>query len=140
MKRRRPDDEKPDDVHREILEHLADNPPPRPRGPKRSPVPATEARSTPEPPPTPRLHLRKMRLEPALQQLDAFVRLHCQRGTPRVVVVVGKGLRSGSDGPVIGPAVRAWCTRRHDLVRDHHLAPASEGGDGALVLHLSKKS
>jgi len=137
MKRRRPDDQDPDDVHREMLEHLDQNPPPRrkPR-PKPKPRPTPPAEMAAEPPPVPRLMLRKMRLEPALERLDAFVRLHHHRMTPKVVVVVGKGLRSGSEGPVIGPAVRAWCDRHGSLVRDFHVAPPSEGGDGAIVIHL----
>ena len=133
---RDPDDE----VHRAMLEHLERNPPPAPKArspespPPRSAKPATKPVT---PPPSPRLMLRKMRLEPAMDRLEAFVREHRHRRTERVVVVVGRGLRSGEDGPVLAPAVRAWCDRRRDLVRDHHLAAPSEGGDGALVLYLN---
>lgn len=122
-----------------MLEHLDRNPPPKPRA-KKAPRPAApkppEAHRPPAEPP--RLMLRKMRLEPALQRLEAFLRAERHRGTPKVVVVVGKGLRSGSEGPVIGPAVRQWCDRHPALVRDVHAAPPSQGGDGALVLHLTK--
>jgi DNA-nicking Smr family endonuclease len=80
--------------------------------------------------------LRKMRREPALERLSTFVRHHRHVGTPRVVIVVGRGRQSGDGGPVIGPAVRQWCDRHPDLVLDVHVAPPSQGGDGALVLHL----
>jgi len=139
MRRQRDDDDDSDPIHREILEHLDQNPPPRDREPTPAAPIAKKSKSGPAPPPPvepPRLMLRKMRREPALERLSTFVRYHRHRGTPRVVVVVGRGRRSGEQGPVIGPAVRKWCDQHPDLVPDIHVAPPSQGGDGALVLHL----
>ena len=62
-KRRRSPDPDPDSVHREMLEHLDRNPPPR-----RAPAPAPEP--VPEPAARPRLMLRKLRLVTALHRLE----------------------------------------------------------------------
>jgi|ABPV01.1.fsa_nt_gi hypothetical protein len=140
MRRRRDDHDGPDPIHREILEHLDRNPPPRDREPAPAPRPARKSKpeaATHRPAEPPRLMLRKMRRELALERLSTFVRYHRHRATPRVVVVVGRGRHSGDGGPVIGPAVRQWCDRHPDLVHDVHVAPPSQGGDGALVLHLA---
>ena len=140
MSRRRPIDDDSDDVHRAMLEHLARNPPPRRPAARAKPVrKRTEpAPKIPAPPAEiPRLMLRKMRVDPALDRLASFVRTHHHRRTPKVVVVVGKGRGSGIEGPVLGPAVRAWCDRNPSLVRDLYVAPPSLGGDGALVLQLA---
>ena len=137
MTRRRQPGPDPDDIHREMLDHLADHPPPRPKrpAPEAKTKPATEAPKTTAI--VPRLMLRKMRLEPALASLDAFVRQQVHRRTPKVIVVVGRGLRSGAEGPVIGPAVRRWCDDHPELVRGVRVGLPSEGGEGVLVLDLA---
>jgi DNA-nicking Smr family endonuclease len=141
--KRRPKSPPADEVHRAMLEHLASHPPPKrksvgaePARPKRRA--RTEHRTpTPEMPARPRLMLRMLRLTPALEKLDAFVRHHRARGTSEIVVVVGRGKRSGEQGPVIGPAVRRWCDEHPALVADWSVAPPSEGGEGALLIRLA---
>ena len=126
-----------------MLEHLARNPPP-PDAKKPAPTAKTALRRkrsaptpAPAPPARPRLMLRLMRLVAALEKLEQFVRHHRAAGTAEIVVVVGKGHRSGESGPVIGPAVRTWCDEHRALVAAYHTAPPSEGGEGALVLRLA---
>ena len=144
MKRRPPRESSPDpdDIHRQMLEHLETNPPPRRRSAGSKPAAQRQRRSTrsrpapPKPVRRPRLMLRKLRLEQALLSLARFVEDHCHRGTEEIVVVVGKGRASGQEGPVIGPAVRRWCDEHPQRVTDWRVAPPSEGGDGALVLRL----
>jgi len=80
--------------------------------------------------------LRQLRLVTALHRLETFVAQSRLKGELEVLVVVGRGLRSGSEGPVISPAVQEWCDEHGDLVLTWDFAPADEGGSGALVLHL----
>jgi dsDNA-specific endonuclease/ATPase MutS2 len=128
-KRRKSQPPNPDSVHREILEHLAGNPPPRP-APK--PVPEPE----PEPAPRPRLMLRQLRLVTALHRLETFLVQERKKGTAEVIVVVGRGHQSGPDGPVISPAVQEWCDEHPEFVKSWGFAPADEGGGGALLVRL----
>ena len=128
-KRRKNPRPSPDSVHREMLEHLAENPPPRP---KPKPEPAPE----PEPAPRPRLMLRQLRLVTAVHRLETFVAQERKKGTAEVIVVVGRGHSSGPEGPVISPAVQEWCDQHPDLVKSWNFAPADEGGSGALVVRL----
>jgi dsDNA-specific endonuclease/ATPase MutS2 len=128
-KRRKPTDPPPEEVHREMLEYLSENPPPRP---KKRPAPKPK----PKPAPRPSLMLRKLRLVTALHRLETFVTQQRLKGTPEVLVVVGRGHRSGEGGPVISPAVQEWCDGHPALIRRWDFAPADEGGGGALVLWL----
>lgn len=138
--RRRDRDPDPEEIHRRMLEHLEAHPPPhRPaeKSPERRPSSRTDPPTRPsDPPPRPRLMLRRLRVEEALRRLEAFLRFHVERGTPEVVVVVGRGQRSGETGPVLGPAVRDHCRKHPKWVRDLRVAPPSEGGEGALILVL----
>ena len=128
-------------IHQRMLEHLRRNPPPPDPDPDPAPPAATHRRPAPKTPPPspparPRLMLRRLRLAVALTSLESFVRLHRQQRTREIVVVVGRGRRSGEEGPVIGPAVRRWCQAHPAWVEDWRVAPPSEGGAGALVLTL----
>ena len=131
-KRRKPTDPAPETVHREMLEHLSEHPPPRPE--KRR---ATSPEPKPGPAPRPSLMLRKLRLVTALHRLETFIVGQRHKGTPEVMVVVGRGHRSGEGGPVISPAVQEWCDGHPALVRRWDFAPANEGGGGALILWLN---
>jgi len=113
MSRRKPDN---DPIHDEMLRHLEDHPPPRRRPEQPAPPPPARPASAPQPQTPPHLNLRRMRLDPALDQLARFVTQHQRRGTPEVLVVVGKGHGSSGGEPVIAPAARAWLDRRSDLV------------------------
>ena len=130
-KRRKSTDRVPEEVHREMLEHLSEHPPPRPK--KRPPA---RPKQSPGPAPRPSLMLRKLRLVTAMHRLETFITQHRHQGTAEVLVVVGRGHRSGDGGPVISPAVQEWCDRHPALVRSWDFAPANEGGGGALVLKL----
>jgi DNA-nicking Smr family endonuclease len=130
-KRRKPTDPAPEEVHREMLEHLTENPPPRQK--KRS-NPTREPKQ--EPAPRPSLMLRKLRLVTALHRLETFVTQQRLKGTPEVLVVVGRGHQSGEGGPVISPAVQEWCDGHTALIRRWDFAPPDEGGGGALILWL----
>jgi len=132
-KRRKPADPAPEEVHQEMLEHLSEHPPPRPK--KR---PDGKPKTKPEPAPRPSLMLRKLRLVTALHQLETFVTQQCLKGTPEVLVVVGRGHRSGEGGPVISPAVQEWCDGHTELIRRWDFAPSDEGGGGALILWLKQ--
>ena len=130
----------PDTVHREMLEHLEENPPPpaaaKSSGPPKK-APAKRAGSRPSSPPSrPRVMLRHLGRDLALSRREAFLALHRHQGHLEVVVVVGRGRGSGPEGPVLGPAVREFCRRRTDLVAKVEAATGREGGDGALVLRL----
>jgi len=59
-------------------------------------------------------------------------RLQCVR------VIHGKGLRSGSRGPVLRPHVRRWL-RQWDEVLAFAPAPARDGGSGALHVLLQRR-
>ena len=133
-KRRKPADPAADQVHREMLDHLAENPPPR-----RKKQAASAPKKKPEPAPRPSLMLRKLRLVTALHRLETFVAQQRLKGTPELLVVVGRGHQSGEGGPVISPAVQEWCDGHPELIRRWDFAPADEGGGGALVLWLVPK-
>lgn len=128
-KRRKTPGPNPDSVHREMLDHLEQNPPPKPR-PKPPPAP------DPVPPERPRLMLRQLRLVTAMHRLETFIAQARQKGLPEVVVVVGRGHSSGADGPVISPAVQEWCDEHPEVVKSWGFAPPDEGGGGALVVRL----
>jgi dsDNA-specific endonuclease/ATPase MutS2 len=130
-KRRKPLDPDPETIHREMLEYLDRNPPPRTRAEADPP-----SVHQPDPPSPPRLMLRKLRLVTALHRLETFVRQHRFMGTPEVLVVVGRGHGSGERGPVISPAVQEWCDAHPELIRSWSFASPDQGGAGALVLRL----
>jgi DNA-nicking Smr family endonuclease len=85
--------------------------------------------------------LHGMRAEPARARLERFVVGCAERGCRVVLVVCGRGLHSGPEGPVLlelarevltGPAVG-----RHALAFTS--APPRQGGEGALVVLLRKQ-
>jgi DNA-nicking Smr family endonuclease len=80
--------------------------------------------------------LRQLRLVTALHRLATFLVQEQKKGTPEVIVVVGRGHSSGGDGPVISPAVQEWCDAHPEIVKSWDFAPPDEGGGGVLVVRL----
>ena len=68
-------------------------------------------------------------------QLSEFLRECVRRGARCVRIVHGKGLGSKNREPVLKGKVRAWLTRR-DEVLAYCEAPAVQGGSGALLVLL----
>jgi DNA-nicking Smr family endonuclease len=94
-----------------------------PRGPSRADSP-------------PRIMLRLLTLDEALERLEQAARQYARTGTRELVVVHGRGKRSAGGVPVLGPAVRAWCDEHPELVIRWREAPAAWGGPGAIVVTL----
>ena len=68
-------------------------------------------------------------------QLGQFFRECLKRGARCIRIVHGKGLGSKNREPVLKGKVRAWLTRR-DEVLAYCEAPAVQGGSGALLVLL----
>ena len=94
-----------------------------------------EPRSGPKPP---EVHLRQMRAEQALARLASEVERHRRLGTGELLVIHGKGMRSEGGQPVLAPLVRDWIRDHPDLVGSWRAAPPDWGGEGALVIRLTK--
>lgn len=101
--------------------------------PEKSDPDAAPAR--PERPP--QIFLRMCSYEDAMLRLDQQVKAYVRQGRPEILVVHGMGHGSPGGRGILGDAVRDWCHRRRDLVRDWRPAPPSWGGDGAVVLTLN---
>ncbi len=152
MSRRRqpkPSPEDTQDAHREILEHLEQNPPPKPttkksaaspsKGQKSKAKPKREAEpSAPRSTAMPTLMLRQLRLQVAEDRLLHFLRVQQRAGTTEVLVIVGRGRHSPGGEPVLGPAIRDLCNQRKSLVESWSEAPANLGGAGAIVVQLRR--
>lgn len=87
--------------------------------------------------PPPQIHLRRLTAEEALAKLEQRLALHRRRGERRVLVVHGRGLRSAG-APVIAPLVREWLRDHPELVAAWEPAPPDWGGEGALVVTLTR--
>ena len=96
-----------------------------------------DERSRPrDPDKPPEILLRKLTLAEALQRLEVQLRAWAGQGRTQVLVVHGKGSRSEGGIPVLGPAVRQWCSEHPGLVSSWTEAPARWGGAGAIVVIL----
>ena len=142
MAKRRKQKNSKEKIREEMLRHLAENPPPaRKIGPE---VPSKRPpRSKPQPkdePSRPRLMLRKMPLELALNRLESFLRAKRALGTEELIVIVGKGRGSPDGIPVLAPAVRQWLKEHPRLVAGFEDAPSHEGGTGALLVRLRPRA
>ncbi len=84
----------------------------------------------------PEILLRKLTVAEALERLEAQLRAWAGQGRKQVLVVHGKGSRSERGIPVLGPAVRQWCTDHPGLVSSWEEAPPRWGGAGAIVVRL----
>jgi len=130
-----------------MLRHLDEHPlppTPPPAAKPEDPAPRAGARGRGTPPEAasdpverrPRLMLRKLPLELALDRLERFVQLWRHQGVAEVIVVVGKGHGSPGGEPVLAPAVREWLDRHPQQIGSHEEAPAREGGSGAILVRL----
>ncbi len=88
-----------------------------------------------EPPVEASLDLHGLTAARAQRVLDEFLTEAHARGTRCVRIVHGKGLRSGSSGPVLRPLVLAML-RASAQVLAFTTAPAAEGGSGATRVLL----
>jgi DNA mismatch repair protein MutS2 len=97
----------------------------RPREPAKVTVQATMSHSVPI-----ELHLRGLRTDEAVEQLDRYLHDAAMAGVPIVRIVHGKGT---------GAVRRAvWDTlARHPLVRSYELAAPAEGGAGVTVVSMA---
>ncbi|HKO89057.1 MAG TPA: Smr/MutS family protein [Burkholderiales bacterium] len=68
-------------------------------------------------------------------QLSAFLRECVKRGARCIRIVHGKGLGSKNREPVLKGKVRAWLTRRDEILA-YCEAPPVQGGSGALLVLL----
>lgn len=84
----------------------------------------------------PEIMLRKLKLIVALERLEFQLRAHAAKGTPRVLVVHGKGSSSPGGVSILGPEVRKWCDAHPGLVLSWQEAPPRWGGAGAIVVNL----
>jgi DNA-nicking Smr family endonuclease len=84
----------------------------------------------------PAIHLRKLRVDEALDRLERQLRVHRKQGYREVVVVHGRGHGSAGGIPVLGPVVREWCGQHRELVGSWREAPRRWGGPGAIVVVL----
>jgi DNA-nicking Smr family endonuclease len=81
------------------------------------------------------IDLHGMTRTEAAEQLREFLRECLKRGARCVRIVHGKGLGSKNREPVLKGKVRAWLTRR-DEVLAYCEAPAAQGGSGAILVLL----
>lgn len=95
------------------------------RGRRRSIAPVEE--------PDAELDLHGVTQEQALRRvLDFLLKAHRLR-LRAVLIITGRGLGSGEQGPVLRTAVTRWLERNGGpYVRDFHPAPPRHGGEGAL--------
>ncbi len=84
----------------------------------------------------PSIHLRMMRAEEALQKLSTELQTWQKQGRSEILVVHGKGQNSAQGISVLGPLVRQWCEKNHQLVSSWREAPRKWGGTGAIVVVL----
>lgn len=80
------------------------------------------------------LDLHGHRVPQAQQALAAFLRDAAQRGSRCVRIVHGKGNGSPDGVPVLKDKVRAWLTRRSEVLAFCQARPADGGGGALLVL------
>jgi DNA-nicking Smr family endonuclease len=81
------------------------------------------------------IDLHGMTRPEAHTQLNEFLRECMKRGARCVRIIHGKGLGSKNREPVLKGNVRAWLTRK-DEVLAYCEAPAAQGGSGALLVLL----
>jgi len=83
------------------------------------------------------LDLHGKTVEEAIRMVQNFLRSAYRRRYRSVVIVTGRGLNSGQNGPVLRGAVLAWLERNGTpYCREFGLAPGRHGGDGAILIRL----
>ncbi|MBF0278337.1 MAG: Smr/MutS family protein [SAR324 cluster bacterium] len=75
--------------------------------------------------------------EEAIMMVQNFVMLGHHQQLRTLLIITGKGRRSGSDGPILRQSVQAWLKRNGSpYIRDYAAAPAHHGGSGAIWVNL----
>lgn len=75
--------------------------------------------------------------EEAIMMVQNFISISHQQRLRAVLIITGKGYRSGREGPVLNQAVRAWLKKNGTaLVQSVFAAPPQHGGTGALWVQL----
>jgi dsDNA-specific endonuclease/ATPase MutS2 len=85
----------------------------------------------------PSIHLRKLKVEDAMERLEFQLRAYAAKGQREVLVVHGKGSNSPGGVSVLGPLVRKWCDDHPAVVQSWRIAPGAWGGAGAIVVVLN---
>ena len=75
--------------------------------------------------------------EEAIMMVQNFV-MTCHANQLRTALIItGKGLHSGNQGPVLKREVQLWLERNgKQYISDFHTAPARFGGSGAIWLNI----
>jgi DNA-nicking Smr family endonuclease len=99
------------------------------RGQRRSAAPAEE--------PDEELDLHGATQEQALRRVQDFLLKAHRLRLRAVLIITGRGLGSGTQGPVLRTAVTRWLERNGGpYIRAFHPAPSRHGGDGALWVEM----
>jgi len=98
---------------------------------ERSNESAVTIRSVSTPTAATELHLRGLRVDEALEQLDRYLHDAAMSGVPRARIVHGKG--TGAVRRAVWDALA-----KHPLVNSFELATAEEGGAGVTVVGLGR--
>ncbi len=83
------------------------------------------------------LDLHGLTLDEALTNLAHFIEAQHQSGIASILIVHGKGLRSGAQGPVLRPAIARWLVQRRDVLA-FATARQCDGGSGATYVLLKR--
>jgi DNA-nicking Smr family endonuclease len=101
------------------------------------PKPAKAEPRRDEAEPDDELDLHGKTMEEAIRMVQHFLRAAHQRRLRSVVIVTGRGLNSGKEGPVLRGAVLNWLERNGaPYCREFGQAPGKHGGAGALLIRL----
>jgi len=93
-----------------------------------------QRKETPAEPP--KILLRKLTVDEALDRLDFQLRAYVAKGQKKVLVVHGRGNASLGGVSILGPETRNWCDAHPALVVSWQEAPQHWGGAGAIVVNL----
>ena len=74
----------------------------------------------------------------ALQRLQSFLLTCQQKGLHTVLVITGKGLHSGAQGPILLQVATQWLATKlaQHSIKSFARAPIQLGGDGAILIHF----
>lgn len=95
------------------------------------------SRSKSEAEPDDQVDLHGKTQEEAIRMVQHFLLTAKTKRLRQVLIITGKGLNSGTQGPVLRGAVQAWLERHGaPYLRRFSWAPARLGGDGAIWVEL----
>lgn len=87
--------------------------------------------------PDDQLDLHGKTQEEAIRMVQNFLLRAQKRKLRTVLVITGRGLRSGEHGPVLRDAVRRWLERNGGrYLREFRDAPGKHGGEGAVWIEM----